>query len=275
MAEQPVIRTWEEYKQWVSKLVERKQDYYYRGQMDVRWKLQTTFHREVLTLKFTIQDYLTHIIPEVHYHISAWQNEIIDLQKPDEFGAFLALLRHHGFPTPLLDWTLSPYIAAYFAFRDINDRNPQCDHVRISIFDYQSWLTSFEQILDLRDPKQYISVFRPYAKYNSRIIPQRGTYTVTNVSDMAAYIQQRSSELKKIFLREVTLPVTERTKVMRELNLVGLNEMSLFPGLDGICRTMREQFFSQDQVGLTPTQLKELLDLLRTKTQPKGLIPEK
>jgi hypothetical protein len=33
------------------------------------------------------------------------------------FYRYMAYLRHHGFPSPLLDWTLSMHVAAFFAFR--------------------------------------------------------------------------------------------------------------------------------------------------------------
>lgn len=270
MTQQPnnVIDSWEKYKIWVNDVVAQKKDYYYRGHTEQTWILQTTFHRLAADLGITLQQYLDTIIPEVHYNICAFHNELIDLRNPEEFGSFLALLQHHGFPTPLLDWTLSPYIAAYFAYKDVNDRCPQCDYVKIFIFDYIEWLNTYQQPLDLRNTSvNYVSVLRPHAKYNPRIIPQRGTYTVTNVPDMSKYILGCSEVAKKPFLYFVTLPVGDRPKVMRELNLMGINEMSLFPGLDGLCKSLKEQLFSRDSVGLSLNQIQQLLEHLKNKEQ--------
>ena len=187
------IEKWADYKNWVETVIVVKKDYFYRGQRDPSWKLQTTFHRYASDLGLTLIDYLDRVIPEIHYYVSAYHNEIFNLQIPEEFGVFLAILQHHGFPTPLLDWTLSPYIAAYFAFRNVDDKKPQADHAKI--------------------------------------------------------------------LYTVTLPVFEKPKVMRDLNLMGINEMTLFPGMDGLCRTMRDQFFSRDIIGFG-TSSRGLIDAL-------------
>lgn len=172
-------------------------------------------------------------------------------------------------PTPLLDWTLSPFIGAYFAFREVPDQSSLSDNVKIYIFDYLEWAKTFKQPLDLRDMAiKYVSILRPHVKINPRIIPQQGAFTVTNVDDMDQYINQRSTETKKQFLYEIRLSVKEKPYILRELNLMGINEMTMFPSIDGICRALKTQVFSAETVGPT---LNEMLELI-TKTQPaKGV----
>lgn len=260
------VLTWNDYKIWIGDLARTKKNYYCRGHANEAWKLQTSFHREASRNGTTLLQYLDTVIPEVHYHISAVRDEIIDLRKEEEFGAFLALIQHHGFPTPLLDWTLSPYIAAYFAFKEVRDEFPGSDNVKIYIFDYLEWTKSFQQVLNLRDTNvQHVSILRPYARFNPRIVPQQGAFTVTNVDDMEVYIISRSAEAHKTFLYTALLSVKEKPNVLRELNLMGINEMTLFPSIDGICRTMKSQFFSADTVGPTLNDLLEVID----KTKPE------
>lgn len=268
----PKALTWTEYKNWVGSLAKAKKNYYCRGQANDTWKLQTSFHRESVRNAVTLLDYLDTVIPEVHYHISAIRDEIIDLRKEEEFGAFLSLIQHHGFPTPLLDWSLSPYIAAYFAFKEVNSEVPGSDNVKIYIFDYLEWTQSFKQVLNLRDTEvSYVSVLRPYARFNPRIVPQQGAFTVTNVNDMEHYILTRQDEVNKKFLYTALLSVKEKPNVLRELNLMGINEMTLFPSIDGICRAMKSQFFTADTVGPT---IHELLGVIG-KTKPKtSIAPE-
>ncbi|GAW66177.1 FRG domain-containing protein [Geoanaerobacter pelophilus] len=253
------VVTWEEFKGLIGGLTAHNNSLLYRGQANDTWKLQTSFHRAAAVNGITMQQYVEIMIPEIHYYICANHNHIIDLSNPMEYGAFLALIQHHGFPTPLLDWTLSPYIAAYFAFREVNDTFPASEYVKMYIFDYLGWMKSFKQTLDLRDyDNPHVSVIRPYAKFNPRIIQQQGQFTISNIDDIENHLYQMSVYVKKDFLYTALLSVKEKPLVLRELNLMGINHMSLFPSIDGICEALKNQFFSAASVGPT---LNEILQL--------------
>jgi len=122
----------------------------FRGQSDAKWQLRTTLERfmehaegsdKVEMLRYY------NMIASVKNRIETFTSNtwelpdgkgFIDfLEKSNNwFGSlpgleYMAYLRHHGYPSPLLDWSRSPYIAAYFAFRDVYSKAEN-----VAIFSY-------------------------------------------------------------------------------------------------------------------------------------------
>jgi hypothetical protein len=72
-------------------------------------------------------------------HVNAISTRQYDRKNPTDFGSLLSLAQHHGFPTPLLDWSKSPYIAAFFALESCPVTNTDSDNPRIYVFDAMAW----------------------------------------------------------------------------------------------------------------------------------------
>ena len=95
----------------------------FRGQADSRWPLRTTLERFTANPK-SIAEYhrvLSIVSRAVKSHTgTAWpivDGEVDERHHgPPPAYEFMIYLRHHGFPSPLLDWSQSPYVAAFFAF---------------------------------------------------------------------------------------------------------------------------------------------------------------
>jgi steroid delta-isomerase-like uncharacterized protein len=234
------ITNWSQFKTYVTALEPRR--YIFRGQRELL-RLRTGFHR---TGRADLVRFLETDIQNLHRHLSQRTTHIFNLNIPEQNGAFFNLAQHHGYPTPLLDWTYSPFVGAFFAYRRIKNSEAagarDDEKVRIFVFDQRLWRETFPQIVKLAPCRPHFSIMEFIAIDNERLIPQQSISSVTNIDDIETYIRSQESEERQ-YLRIIDLPVKERPLVMQELCMMGITAGSLFPGFDGACEELRERHF--------------------------------
>jgi len=237
----PKILDWDSFKQDVSNLENKR--FIFRGQNKLL-RLRTNFHR---TRRAELNRFINEDIKTLHRVLSARTRHIFNLNVPDENGAFFNLAQHHGYPTPLLDWTYSPYVAAFFAYRGISNEDSlkanESDRVRIFVFDQDKWKNDSRQSVLLATSFPHLSIMEFMAIDNERVIPQQAVSTVTNIDDIESFIRVNEDRTNNKYLYLIDLPIRERTRILRELSYMGITAGSLFPGLDGACEELREKFF--------------------------------
>lgn len=226
---------WDQFKHHATDLEPMR--FVFRGQGNNRWKLRTAFHR---TGRANLRRFMRQDVRALYRQLTGLTTHRFNLENPLDYAAFLALVQHHGYPTPLLDWTLSPFIAAYFAFKDAR---PDTGKVRLHVLDAIKWNSTFEKAVVLAPTFLHMTVLEPLALNNPRVLPQQGLSLVTNVDDLEKYIADHETKQKASFLTAIDISTSERSQVMKELALMGINAGSLFPGLDGACNQLKERYF--------------------------------
>jgi len=231
--------------------------YLFRGQSNASWSLDTTLERS-WKKKLLFSDYyktISVIRPQIESFTNRQWGElpgvmkIMDLER--EYDAFslmlsgignpfpaynyMAHLRHHGFPSPLLDWTRTPYVAAYFAFRNaVKDR--------VAIYLYSERPQNFKS--SSSDEPQ-IHLLGPYVQTHRRHFLQQSTYTICLRFQIDA--GWHFSPHESVFslnvthqdaLWKFTIPASERVKVLKTLDAYNLNAFSLFDSEEALMETM-------------------------------------
>jgi hypothetical protein len=243
----------------------------FRGQGNSEWDLTTTLDRNTYwTVKdapyknamcgMTLLDYYDLItggvgpevktfsgidVPERNKKIadSFFSDELL-YQFPSTFPdmqlyRYMAYLRHLAFPSPLLDWTRSPFVAAFFAFREDSAARIE----KRAIYAFCKSPTGGSGGL-VGEPS--IFALGPYVQTHHRHFRQRCDYTFCAAFD-ASIAQWRFQPHQTVFdkgdpeqdvLWKITLPSDERENVLRVLNDYNLNAFSLFGSEESLVEAM-------------------------------------
>jgi hypothetical protein len=269
------VASWDAFQQ---KLRELREQYgtdssplLFRGQGNSKWELNTTLDRSTYwtvtdtpgqnaMYGMTLLDYYNLIAGGVGPEIKTFSGVDVPERKletaksfferdllyrfpsvfPDmQLYQYMAYLRHHGFPSPLLDWSRSPYVAAFFAFRE----DPP---VKVETRSIYAFCKSPTGNVGGVFGKPSIYPLGPYVSTHHRHFRQRCDYTYCAAFDVNVE-QWRFEPHQRVFdnpqrdmdlLWKFNIPSTERETVLRALNDYNLNAFSLFGSEESLVETL-------------------------------------
>lgn len=209
----------------------------FRGQKKP-WVLRSSFYR---TGRFDIRRFSTEDATRLLNVLTAAFDWVLPpVEEARFYGAMLAIGQHHGLPTPLLDWTRSPYVAAYFALRDAVG-SPDCQPT-VYAFDHLAWARNNPPVDDINSPLSRLAVIEPPPLKNPRAIPQQSTLMYYNVAALEVWLRDLEVKQSTAYLKRYTI-YEPPVQILKHLRLMGIYSGSMFPGLDGACRGVFEESF--------------------------------
>ena len=215
----------------------------FRGHENASWKLDTTLER-FSRIEYKMSKYHTimQIVEPAVESFTGTKWELPEYQHKDSPTAppgsqFMVYLRHNGFPSPLLDWSRSPYVAAFFAFRAMG----HCQHENVAIYSY---LEHCGHGKTGNPAEPTILTLGPCIATHKRHHIQQCEYSICRkvVDNQYVYCNHEGAfgenDDEQDQLTKFLIPRSERAKVMEKLDFMNINAYSLFGTEESLAETL-------------------------------------
>jgi hypothetical protein len=253
---------------------DKKSTWVFRGQPADR-ELQTTLERECEKsgIRLTKADHIEEMTIREFRRVYGGEDRLDVL---NDTLYCLSLLRHHGAPTRLLDFTYSQYVALYFGLKDAYDSSK----TKTETVSFALWcidakdMNSQAERCHANDPS-FISVFKARAHISKRNDKSFRNLYMLNKYDLVTsenparlhkrlHLQQGvqlcPGKVTKPFMENLhylydsgnttrvrklvcMLKTSDLEKAFANTRRMNITEESLFPGLDGQARSMKYQMW--------------------------------
>ena len=156
-----------------------------------------------------------------------------------DFLGWMAVMQHFCAPTRILDWSISPWVGLYFACVEQNDVNGElfiADYRKVT--DYRKAQVDDKTFVKMLNKESELDVldFITPENTNERIEAQQSRFSIcTNpLADHRRILEEAKAVLS------IEIPHDLKPIILEKLNQMNITAKSLFPGIDGLGRSIAE-----------------------------------
>lgn len=243
------LSSWKYFMDYIYKEMLDYEQYIWRGQRRLNWGLECSLDRLINQMKLSKKEenhFRTKHLERFKYATRGRRgNNPVRVVSENEWWA---IGQHNGLKTPLLDWTHSPFVAAYFAFFEKNKNQtkyrvvyalhkPSVEKKSHGILikekeDYKRRSSLSKMIFG--EPREQIEFIKPLSDENQRLVNQNGLFSRSpdNVT-LEKWIETNFSSDQTYILMRILIPNKDRNECLKTLNRMNINHLTLFPDLYG------------------------------------------